>query len=429
MKRVKIRTPHGERTTLISLMEQPTPRVVAFPLWALVISAGLGFLGGVVGSSLVRERGDRASGIVISPESGATVQAPSEDRSADTDPIVGVVERASPAVVSVVVTKDLPELEDVLLDPFGGPYFGPSPFRFRVRRPSGRVESQEVGGGTGFVVDPAGLLITNRHVVSDEEADYSVIFNTGEKVSARVLARDPVLDLAVLKVEKRDLAVIPLGDASKLRVGQTVVAIGNALGEFRNTVSVGVISGLGRHITAGDRLRGEREVLDQVIQTDAAINPGNSGGPLLNVRGEAIGVNTAIASGAENIGFALPASEASRILTDVRDHGKSTRPFLGVRYVQITPAVAKANGLPVDYGALVVPGEERGEVAVIPGSPGDRAGIRENDVLLELDGQKLDAEHSLSFLIRQKRVGDRVRLKILSRGTEKTVEVTLDEAK
>lgn len=410
-------------------MEVPASErhVYAFPVWALLVSAGLGFLGGLVGAALVRDPG-RPDG---APAVGAPRPTPLAQQPGATvaDPVVEAVERTSPAVVSVVVTRDLPELEDVVLDPFSDPFFGPSPFRFRVRRPSGRVEPREIGGGTGFVVDPDGLVITNRHVVSDAEADYTIIFNSGEKVSARVLARDPVLDLAVLKVEKRGLPIIPLGDASALRVGQAVIAIGNALGEFRNTVSVGVISGLGRQLVAGDRLAGETEVLDQVIQTDAAINPGNSGGPLLNLRGEAIGVNTAIAAGAENIGFALPISEVARILSDVKTEGRIRRPFLGVRYVLITPALARANRLPVDFGALVVSGVERAEPAVIPGSPADRAGIRANDILLEIDGQKLGADHGLSLVIREKKVGDRVRVKFLSQGQEKTAEVALDEAK
>ncbi|MDP3685412.1 MAG: trypsin-like peptidase domain-containing protein [bacterium] len=407
------------------MTEFPSKIPGAFPASALLMAAGLGFLGGIVGASVVQRTGRNVlpfpSGTASQGPLAARVSGPTDD------PIADVVERVSPAVVNVIVTKDLPKLEDVLLDPFGNPFFGPSPFRFRVRRPSGETEPQEIGGGTGFIVSADGLILTNRHVVADVEADYTVVLNTGEKVPARVLARDSALDLAVLRVEKRGLPTIAFGNSDTLRVGQSVIAIGNALGEFRNTVSVGVVSGLGRQITAGNQVTGQAEVLDHIIQTDAAINPGNSGGPLLNLRGEAIGINTAIAGGAENIGFALPASEASRVLADVQAHGRIVRPFLGVRYVIITPAVAKANTLPVDYGALVL-GGEGAERAVVPGSPADRAGIKEDDILLEFDGKRIDEQNSLASLIRQKKVGDRVRVKVRSGGQEKTVDIVLTEA-
>lgn len=399
-----------------------------YPLSLVCGALGVGFLGGVIGAAVVREGGNaRVVGQQTAPHA-AQSSAPNA-RVATGDPVVDVVERTSPAVVSIIVTKDLPKLDDVLVDPFADPFFGGSPFRFRVRRPSSDVEPREVGGGTGFIVSADGMILTNRHVVSDPDASYTALFNTGEKVSARLLAQDPTFDLAVLKVEKQGLPTIPLGDARGLRVGQTVIAIGNALGEFRNTVSVGVISGLGRHVTAGNQSTGQSESLDAVIQTDAAINPGNSGGPLLNLQGEAIGMNTAVAGGAENIGFALPIDEGARVLEDVRTRGRILRAFLGVRYVLITKALARANDLPVDYGALVVAGEQRAESAVAAGSAAARAGIQEKDILLEFDGQRIDADHSLASLIRGKRPNDRVKFKVLSDGTEKTVAVTLGEAK
>ncbi len=406
-------------------MDVPLSYSPRAPASLLLAAAGLGFVGGLVGAGVVRTNAPSPS-----PASGprASVVPPRVAAAPSGDPVVDVVERASPAVVSVMVSKDLPKLEDIIVGPFGDPFGGPSPFGFRLRRPSGRTERREVGGGTGFIVDAGGLILTNRHVVADENADYAVLLNTGEKVAARVLARDSVLDLAVLKIERSGVPTIPFGDSAALRVGQSVIAIGNALGEFRNTVSVGVISGLGRQIAAGDG-SGATEVLDAVIQTDAAINPGNSGGPLLNLAGEAVGINTAIAGGAENIGFALPANEARQVVNDVRTTGRIVRPFLGVRYVLITPAFAKANALPADHGALVVSGDEPGEVAVAPGGAADRAGIREDDIIREFDGQRIDVKHTLASLIRQKRPGDRVRLKLLSRGEEKTVEVTLGEAR
>lgn len=399
-----------------------------FPVSVVLAALGVGFLGGIIGAAVVRTGGSTRP-FELHRSSASVPAASSGPRAATGDPVVDVVERTSPAVVSIIVTKDLPKLEDVLLDPFSDPFFGSSPFRFRVRRPSGEVEPREVGGGTGFIVSADGMILTNRHVVADPEASYTVLFNTGEKVVARLLAQDPALDLAVLEVDKQGLPTIPLGDASALRVGQSVIAIGNALGEFRNTVSVGVISGLGRQVTAGDQSTGQTETLDAVIQTDAAINPGNSGGPLLNLHGEVIGINTAVAGGAENIGFALPVGEVARVLEDVRSHGRILRPFLGVRYVLITPALARASDLPVDYGALVVAGDGEEESAVLPGSAAARAGIRENDILLEIDGQRIDSEHSLASRIRNKRPGDRVSLKVLTEKSERTVESTLGEAK
>ena len=232
--------------------------------------------------------------------------------------IVGAVKKVSPAVVSIIVTKDLPVLEQIPGSPFEE-FFGPdndffqffSPFDFQIPqyRQKG-TQKKEVGGGSGFIVSKDGLILTNKHVVSDENAEYTVLTNEGEKIPAKVLARDPFQDIAILKVEKTSLPTVVLGDSDQLDIGQTVIAIGNALGEFRNTVSVGVISGLKRNVTASGG--GVSEEIENVIQTDAAINPGNSGGPLLNLRGEVIGVNVAMASGAENIGFSLPINIAKK---------------------------------------------------------------------------------------------------------------------
>lgn len=343
--------------------------------------------------------------------------------------VVDVVKLAAPAVVSVIVTKDLPVLERFYTDPFKdfNEFFGDdffSPFQIPQYRQKG-TEKKEVGGGTGFVVSADGLIVTNKHVVADMEAEYTVLTNEGERYSAKVLARDPVQDLAVIKVEKSGLPTLMLGDSDALQIGQTVIAIGNALGEFRNTVSVGVVSGLRRTITASGG--GAPETIDEVIQTDAAINPGNSGGPLLNLKGQVIGINTAVALGAENIGFAIPANKAKKDIEQVRSGGKITYPFLGVRYVLVTKQIAEANKLPVDYGALVVRGENSEDLAVAPGSAADKAGLVENDIILELDGVKITAENTLSKLIQKHNVGDEVRLKVLSKGSERIVKAVLGE--
>ena len=353
------------------------------------------------------------------------------------DKVIEVVKNASPAVVSIIITKDLPVIEKYYeeFDPFGSDeffkkFFGEdwlSPFRFKIPKYREKgTEKKEIGGGTGFIVSSDGLILTNRHVVEDKDADYIVLTNKGEKIPAKVLARDPVQDIAILKINKKNLPVLTLGNSDKLQIGQTVIAIGNALGEFRNTVSVGVISGLKRSITASSSF-GQTEQLHKVIQTDAAINRGNSGGPLLNLKGEVIGINVAMAVGAENIGFALPINLAKRDIEQVKTKGKITYPFLGVRYILIDEEIKKKNNLPVDYGALVIRGESRGELAVIPGSPADKAGIQENDIILEVDGVKVNSKHPLSELIQKHNPNDTVKLKILHKGNEKVIYVKLGE--
>jgi len=223
--------------------------------------------------------------------------------------IISSVDKAAPSVVSIVITKDVPILERC---PVTDPFFGDG-FRFYIPCDSGRTESVEVGGGTGFFVSSDGLILTNRHVVSEEDADYTVFLGDETSYDARVVGVDDDEDLALLKVEGAGFPVLALGNSDSVRLGQTAIAIGNALGEYKDTVSVGVISGLTRTITAFDP-SGDTETIEGVLQTDAAINPGNSGGPLINLKGEVIGINTAIADDAENIGFAIPINKARKVL-------------------------------------------------------------------------------------------------------------------
>lgn len=339
--------------------------------------------------------------------------------------VMNAVKQASPAVVSVVISKDVPVIEQYYEEQPLNDFFD---FPFQFRTPQYRengTERKDIGGGSGFLVSEDGLIITNRHVVEDAEADYTVFTSDGKKYEASVVARDPVHDLAILHIDGNGFPFLSFSDSQDVQVGQTAIAIGNALAEFRNSVSVGVISGLSRSITAGDGA-GRSEVLDNVIQTDAAINPGNSGGPLLDIRGKVIGVNVAVVSGSENIGFALPGNIAKRALDSVRDTGRIVRPILGVRYVMIDEALRSENSLSVDYGALILRGETAEELAIIPGSPADKAGLVENDIILEVNGIKLDTR-TLASLIRDKNVGDTITLKILHKGEEKTVEVKLAE--
>lgn len=344
---------------------------------------------------------------------------PQSSQEADT---IGAVKEASPAVVSIIVTKNLPVLEQYYINPFPD-----SPFNFQIPqyRQKG-TEKKEIGGGTGFIVSDDGTIITNDHVVSDTEADYTVLTNDGKKYPAQVLARDAIRDLAVIKIKDQTklFPTLKLGDSDDLQIGQTIIAIGNALGEFRNTVSVGVISGLGRTVTASGG--GSVETQENVIQTDAAINPGNSGGPLLNLKGEVVGVNFAMAQGAENIGFAIPINSAKRDIEQVKKSGKISYPFLGVRYVLVNDTVQSDNKLPVNYGAWLTKGAQ-GELAVISGSPADKAGLKEGDIILELNGEKITSDNSLAQIITKYNPGDKMTLKFLRNGQEKSIEVVLAE--
>ncbi|MDQ3076428.1 MAG: trypsin-like peptidase domain-containing protein [bacterium] len=331
--------------------------------------------------------------------------------------IVSAVRKANPAVVSIIITKDAPIIERYFDDFFG--------FQIPRYRQNG-TERQEVGGGSGFLVSAEGLIVTNQHVVSDTNAEYTVYTNDGKKHPARVIAKDSGLDIALIKIEGTAFPFLTFAQSSSVELGETVVAIGNALGEFRNTVSVGVISGLSRSIQAGSG-RGEVEELDEVIQTDAAINPGNSGGPLLNLDGNVIGVNVAVAEGSQSIGFALPADAVKVAVESVKTRGIISRPFLGIRYIPVTDPVKIENKLSVDYGVLVTQGSGN-NVAVLPNSPAAKAGIVEGDVILEFAGTKLTIDKKLASLIRTKNVGDTVTLKILHQGQEKTIQIVLEEA-
>ncbi len=335
-----------------------------------------------------------------------------------------VVAKVNPAVVAIVASKDVPILEQYYDDNPFGDFFGLQIPQYRQKG----TEKKDIGSGSGFFVSSSGLLVTNKHVVTDMEAEYTIVTTDNQKYTAKVLARDPFLDIAILKVDKKDTPFINLGNSDELKLGQSVIAIGNALGEFRNSISVGVISGLSRSIVAGGG-RGGAELLEQVIQTDAAINPGNSGGPLLDLHGRAIGVNVAVAQGSENIGFALPSNVVKNVVNSVEKYGEIVRPYIGIRYIPIDKNLQQKNNLTVDYGVLVSKGARPDELAVIPGSPADQAGILENDIILSIDGQKLNADgNSLAYIIRQKKVGEEITLKVWSKGVEKEVQVKLEKA-
>ncbi len=344
--------------------------------------------------------------------------------------IIDSVASASPSVVSIVISKMVPTYEQQFINPFGDI---PG---FNIQIPQyvqNGTQKQEVGAGSGFIVSEDGLIVTNKHVVIDKKAEYTVFTNDGKKYLAKVLAIDPVQDLAIIKIENtlvqsqeaRKFPAIKLGNSAGIQIGQGAIAIGNALGEFRNTVSVGIISGLGRTVSAsgGD---GFSETLEDVIQTDAAINPGNSGGPLLNLKGEVIGVNTAMANGAQTIGFAIPINVAKRDIEQIIKTNKIVYPFLGVRYVLVDDAIKEKYKLSVDYGAYVLISTS-GEKAVIKDSGADKAGIKEKDVILKVNGEKITKDNSMSKIIQKYFPGDKVILKVSRADKEMDIEVTLGE--
>ncbi|MFQ5730280.1 MAG: S1C family serine protease, partial [Waddliaceae bacterium] len=261
----------------------------------------------------------------------------------------------------------------------------------------------------------------NKHVFLEDDVDYTVFTNKGDSYPATVLARDPVQDLAVLKIDTNGekLPFVTLGNSTSLKIGQTVVAIGNALGEFRNTVSVGVISGLGRTITASDGSGSFVETIEDIVQTDAAINRGNSGGPLLNLAGEVIGINTATVLQAQNIGFAIPVNKVERDVKQVKELGRIVYPFLGIQYSLITPGLKEEQNLPVEEGAFIS--------SITPDSAAQAAGLQIDDIILEFNGEKITTENSLAKIIQQHNPGDIATLLVMRQGSVITLTATLGE--
>ena len=336
--------------------------------------------------------------------------------------IVEIAKKACPAVITIVISKDLPKIEGFYLMPFGGKGIIMPKFK------NGKKESTKIGGGSGFIVSPEGYVITSQHVVSDHEADYTVILEPKKKYPAKVLARDSINDIAILKIKADKLPYLELGDSSKIDLGEGVVAIGNALGEFHDTVSSGIVSGLSRYIQATNHITQQAEMLRGLIQTDAAINPGNSGGPLVNMEGKTIGINTAVVMGAQNIGFAIPINYAIKDLEEVKKYGRIQVPFLGVKYVLLTKELSEKNKLPVNYGALIVR-ETLGESAIIDDSAAGKAGLKEFDIILQAKGKKITIDNPLSNILQECKIGEEIELKILRSKKEINLKVNLEEKK
>lgn len=297
--------------------------------------------------------------------------------------------------------------------------------------------TQEQAAGTGIIISNSGLIVTNRHVVPAGTTSVSVTLSDGTELkNVTVLGRtsdNDSLDIAFLKIndtQGHKLSPATIGDSSSVQVGDDVVAIGNALGQFQNTVTSGIISGYGRSVQAGQdngsggiSATSATENLDDLFQTDAAINEGNSGGPLVNLNGQVIGINTAIAGNAQNIGFAIPINDVSGLINQVLKTGKFSRPYLGVRYIPLTADVANLYNLSLQNGAFVAPSSDPSSPSVISGGPAASAGIQTNDIITAVDGTGIDQTHSLTSLLDQHQAGDKVSLTVL-RGS-KTLHINV----
>jgi serine protease Do len=385
------------------LHQDSTPRIKALGgVLLILVSLSAGFLGGWLGAD---SKGGSA---------GATRTAQTQVVSSESDLINMIAKDVEPSVVSV----------DVVGQTSDGGYFSSGPHTSR-------------SAGTGIIIASNGLVVTNRHVVPEGTTNIAVTLSDGTelsdvKVLGRTRATDP-LDIAFLKIgdtKSKKLVAAKIGDSSKVQVGDKVVAIGNALGQFQNTVTSGIISGYGRSVQASSSDGGSTENLQDLFQTDAAINEGNSGGPLVNIKGEVIGINTAIAgNGAQNIGFAIPTANISGLIKTVIATGTFQQPYLGIRYIPLTNDVAKQLNLAVTRGAYIMTEDQAGgQQTVLPGSPAEKAGLKPGDVILEVNGKKIDERNGLTVLLNQRGVHDTVTLKVLRDGKNIDVMVKLEPA-
>jgi serine protease Do len=328
--------------------------------------------------------------------------------------IINVVKNVEGSVVSIMASKDLPVADSYTMNPFDmfrGDIFDPFSLYFDDYQPKvePKYEKKQVSSGSGFIITTDGYIVTNKHVVSDDKADYTVFLNDGVKYTAKIVAVDPLEDFALIKIEANGLKPLALGNSDNLSLGQTVIAIGNALGEFQNTISVGVISGLNRNITASGG-NGTVERLTNLLQTDAAINQGNSGGPLLSLDGKVIGMNTAIVATAQNIGFAIPVNKIKNTIEEAVKTGKITVPFIGVYYVQLNKTESEERKLDVDYGALLV--SDKGNSAILKDSPAEKSGLKEGDIILSVNKENITVKSPLSTVVRKYKPGETITLEV-----------------
>ena len=377
----------------------------------VILALVVGLVGGVTGfvalssdSSLARSV---RSALNISQKNPLPLSTTSKVTLEESSQVIDAATKVRPAVVSISGSQQVAD------------FFGQT--------------STEVSGGTGFIISSDGLIVTNKHVVSGAGTSYKVVLDDGRIFDAKVQATDPLNDLALVKIDAKDLPTVEFGSSDGLKVGQYVLAIGNALGEFQNSVSLGIISGKGRSISAGDQASTSTdEELTDVLQTDAAINPGNSGGPLVNMNGQVVGIDTAIAtngsgSGSIGIGFAIPIDSVLSVINTARQTGTIIRPYMGVRYIPVTTSFQQTNNLSVSYGAYVTGGSSVNEPAVVPGSPADKAGIQSGDILLQINGEQINQQSPLTNLLQKYQPGDTITVHLMRKGAESDVKVTLDK--
>lgn len=404
-----------EKTTETNRFAQPEPhrtesggkRVkVLGVIFLLLVSSAAGFFGGLIGAG-----GDGSSAV-------ASRSAQQQIISDESDLISSIAKDVGPSVVSIdVLSQSASEV------PRG--FFG-----------FGGGSQTARSAGTGIIIAANGLIVTNRHVVPEGTTNVDVTLSDGTELTdvsvvGRTRDSDP-LDIAFLKIndaKNRDLVAADIGDSTSVEVGDKVVAIGNALGQFQNSVTTGIISGYGRSVEAATGDGSGSETLQDLFQTDAAINEGNSGGPLVNMDGEVIGINTAVAGNAQGIGFAIPTANISGLIKTVISTGRFQQPYLGVRYVALTNDVAQQLNLDVNRGAYILTQEQSdGQETILPDSPAAKAGLQPGDVILEVAGKKIDERNGLTVLLNQQGVNDRVDIKVLRDGSERTIEVTLEPA-
>lgn len=326
--------------------------------------------------------------------------------------IINAVKSTDKSVISIVAFKDMPVGRGYQINPmdlFNNNPFDPFSYQFQQPQQDQKYERQEIASGSGFVITHDGYIVTNKHVISEKNADYVVFLNDGSQHKAKIVAVDPLEDFGLLKIEKQDLTPLVLGNSDSLQIGQSVIAIGNALGEFKNTISVGVISGLNRSIVAsGNNLKSEK--LNNLIQTDAAINRGNSGGPLLNLNGEVVGINTATVMSAQNIGFAIPINKIKNTINQALKTGKITVPYIGVYYIQLDKNEIQKRNLNVEHGALLT--TDNKSSAILKDSPAEKYGLLDNDIILSINNEKITDQNPLASVIRKYNPNSNINLEV-----------------
>jgi serine protease Do len=386
----------GEKDLVVP--KPPVRRTVAVPLSGKIVGGALvvGILGGLLGAFVFVHY---LAAVIPTDHKQLVVQESSAE--------VDVAKTVSPSVVSITskaITTG---------------FFG--------------TQQQSASAGTGMIVSADGLILTNRHVVDDSSANYTVVTSDGKTYLAKVVSRDSINDVAFVRISATNLKPVALGDSGAVQVGQRVVAIGNALGQFQNTVTSGIISGLSRGVTAGDSggssaSTNSTEALQNLLQTDAAINPGNSGGPLVNLDGQVVGMDTAVAGqGSQNIGFAIPINDIRPLIDSVKSQGRIVRPYLGIRFIALDTQVAQQNSLPVSNGAWVQAADDQNP-GVVVGSPADKAGVKDGDIIVKVNNNTIDATHSLQSLVGKFKVGDKVTLDINRAGKSLSLSITLEAA-